>query len=173
MDSTPSSKAIEFLAFQITQNKHNGPICHATFLFLPTKESLRPMRVSFTECGKTQETPKKERSNVHTSLVLSQWRRKWSIDSPHFWHRKHLFAKAQPLFCNRSNVKTLPHKASHTKKLILGCAQDIQIIFEGKEATNTGCNALYKDFTEKTPSFYSTNLTLSSSSTLTIFPSKQ
>ena len=42
MDSTPSSKAIEFLAFQITQNKHNGPKSHATFLFLPTKEPLHP-----------------------------------------------------------------------------------------------------------------------------------
>ena len=68
MDSTPSSKAIEFLVFQITQNKHNGPKSHATFLFLPTKEPLQPIRVSFTERGKTQETPKKERSKVHTSL---------------------------------------------------------------------------------------------------------
>ena len=72
MDSTPSSKAIEFLAFQITQNKHNGPKSHATFLFLPTKEPLQPMRVSLTKCGNTQETPKKKRSKVHTSLVLSQ-----------------------------------------------------------------------------------------------------
>ena len=46
MDSTPSSKAIEFLAFQITQNKHNGPNCHATFLFFPTKDPLHPTRVS-------------------------------------------------------------------------------------------------------------------------------
>ena len=53
MDSTPSSKAIEFLAFQITQNKHNGPISHTTFLFLPTKEPLQPMRVSLTESEKT------------------------------------------------------------------------------------------------------------------------
>ena len=72
MDNTPSSKAIEFLAFQITQNKHNGLISHTTFLFLHTKEPLQPTRVSLTDCGKTQETPKKERSNVHTSLVLSQ-----------------------------------------------------------------------------------------------------
>ena len=54
MDSAQSSKAIEFLAFQMTQNKHNGPTCYATFLFLPTKEPLHP-----TERGKTQETPKK------------------------------------------------------------------------------------------------------------------
>ena len=53
MDNTPSSKAIEFLAFQLTQNKHNGPSCHAIFLFLPTKEPLQPKKVSFTECGKT------------------------------------------------------------------------------------------------------------------------
>ena len=153
MDNTPSSKAIEFLVFQIIQNKHNGPKSHATFLFLPTKEPLQPMRVSFTKRGKTQETPKKERNKVHTSLVLSQWRRRWSIDSPHFWQRKHLFAKTQPLFCNRSRVKTLPYEASHTKKLILGWAHDLQIIFEGNKAEEVGCIALYKDFTEKTPSF--------------------
>ena len=46
MDNTPSSKAIEFLAFQITQNKHNGPRCHATFLFLPTKEPLQSEQVN-------------------------------------------------------------------------------------------------------------------------------
>ena len=61
MDNTPSSKAIEFLAFQITQNKYNGPSCHATFHFLPTKESFQPKKVSFTEKGKTVETPKKKK----------------------------------------------------------------------------------------------------------------
>ena len=71
MDSTPSSKT-EFLVFQTTQNKHDGLKSHATFLFLPTKEPLQPMRVSFIERRKTQETPKKERSKVHTFLVLSQ-----------------------------------------------------------------------------------------------------
>ena len=60
MDSTQSSKTIVFLAFQMTQNKHNGPTCHATFLFLPTKEPLQPKRVSFTEKRKTQDTPKKK-----------------------------------------------------------------------------------------------------------------
>ena len=73
IDSTPSSKAIEFLAFQMTQNKHNGPKSHVTFLFLPIREPLQPIRVSLTEREKTQETPKKERSKVHTSLVLSQF----------------------------------------------------------------------------------------------------
>ena len=53
MDSTPSLKAIVFLAFQMTQNKHNGLTYHTTFLFLPTKEPLHPKRVSFTEKGNT------------------------------------------------------------------------------------------------------------------------
>ena len=53
MDNTLSSKAILFLAFQMTQNKHNGPTCHTAFLFLPTKEPLHPKRVSFTEKGNT------------------------------------------------------------------------------------------------------------------------
>ena len=53
MDSTQSSKAILFLAFQMTQNKHNGPTYHTAFLFLPTKEPLHPKKVSFTEEGNT------------------------------------------------------------------------------------------------------------------------
>ena len=158
MDNTLSSKAILFLTFQMTQNKRNGPSCHTFFLFVPTKEPLHPKRVSFTEEGNTQVTPNKERSNIHT--VFSQWRRRWSIDSSKVWHRKHLLAKAQPLFCKRSKVRTLPHEASQAKKLNLGCAQEFQIIFEGKEARETGCKALYKDLTEKTPSFESIHLTL-------------
>ena len=66
MDSTPSSKAILFLTFQMTQNKHNGPTCHATVLFLPTKVPLHPKRVSFTEKGKTQDTPKKKKGDIST-----------------------------------------------------------------------------------------------------------
>ena len=159
MDNTQSSKAIEFLAFHMTQNKHNGPTCHATFLFLPTKELLHPKRVSFAERGKTQETPKKEMSNIHPSLVFSQWMRRWPIDSSHVWHKKHLFAKAQPFFCKWSKVRTLPHEASHVKKLNLGCTQEFQIIFEGKETRDTGYIVLYKDFTKKTPSFESIHIT--------------
>ena len=71
IDSTPSSKAIEFLAFQMTQNKHNGPKSHVTFLFLPIKEPLQPIRVSLTESGKTQETPKKERSKPLSPLLVT------------------------------------------------------------------------------------------------------
>ena len=132
MDSPQSSNAIEFLAFQITQNKHNDPNCHATFLFFPTKEPLHPKRVSLTKRGKTHETPKKERNTIHTSLVFSQWIRRWSIDSSLLWQRKHLFAITQPLFCKRSKVRTLPHEASHAKKLNLACTQEFHIIFEGK-----------------------------------------
>ena len=75
MDSTPSSKAIEFLAFQITQNKHNSPISHVTFLFLPTKEPLQPIRVSLTDYGKTQETPKKkeeQRPHLPCSFTMKE-----------------------------------------------------------------------------------------------------
>ena len=49
MDNTLSSKAILFLAFQMTQNKYNDPTCHIVFLFLPTKEPLHPKKVSFAE----------------------------------------------------------------------------------------------------------------------------
>ena len=76
MDNTLSSKAILFLTFQMDQNKHNGLACQTTLRFLPTKDPLHPKRVSFTEEGNTQDTPNNEKSNIHTSLIFSQWRKR-------------------------------------------------------------------------------------------------
>ena len=117
MDSTPSSKAIEFLAFQITQNKHNGPISHVTFLFLPTKEPLQPIRVSLTDYGKTQETPKKKRNNVHTSLVLYNEGGGGQLTPHAFGIENTYLPKLNPSFANGPRLKLYPTKPPTQRSL--------------------------------------------------------
>ena len=118
MDNMQASKAIEFLAFQMTQNKHNGP-CHATFLFLPTKELLHPKRVSFIERGKTQETLKKERSNIHTSLVFSQWMRGGGQLTSHTYSTESIYLpKSNLSFANNPRLELFPMKPPTQRSLI-------------------------------------------------------
>ena len=112
MDSTLSSKSILFIAFQTDQNKRNRHTCHIALRFLPTKDPLHPKRVSFTKEGNTQDTPNNEKNNIHTSLVFSQWRRRWSIDSLNVWQKKHLLAKAQPSSEFGPRLGTFPTKPS-------------------------------------------------------------
>ena len=78
-DNTPSSKAILFLAFQTDQNKHKGLAFQTTLHILPTKVPFHPKRVSLTEKGNTHYTLNKVNNNFHTSLVFSQWRRRWPM----------------------------------------------------------------------------------------------
>ena len=80
-DSTPSSKVMLFLAFQTDQNKHRGAAFHTVLRFLPTQAPSHPKKVSLTKAGNTQHTPNRVKNSFHTSLIFSQWRRRWSIDS--------------------------------------------------------------------------------------------
>ena len=69
-DSTPSSKATLFLAFQTDQNKHRRRTFHTILPFLPTQAPSQPKKVSITEEGKTQHTPNRIKNSFHTSLVF-------------------------------------------------------------------------------------------------------
>ena len=87
MDSTPPSKAILFLTFQTNKNKHKGATFQTALRFLPTKDPFHAKRVSLTKEGNTQYTPNKMKNSFHTSLVHSQCRRRWSMDSSYAWHK--------------------------------------------------------------------------------------
>ena len=119
MDNTPSSKAIEFLAFQITQNKHNGPISHTTFLFLPTKEPLQPIRVSLTNCKKTQETPKKERKGTtFTPPLFFHSEGGGGQSTPHTFGIENTYLpKPNPSFTNGPRLKLYPTKPPTQRSL--------------------------------------------------------
>ena len=80
MDSTPPSKASLFLT-QTDQNKHKRLAFQTVLRFLPTKDHFHSKKVSLTEEGNTQYTSNKVKNSFHTSLVFSQWRRRWSMDS--------------------------------------------------------------------------------------------
>ena len=66
MDNTLSSKAILFLAFQMDQNKYNGPACHTALRFLPTRtpSTLRGFPLLKRETPKTLQTMKRATSTL-------------------------------------------------------------------------------------------------------------
>ena len=52
----------------------------------------------------------------------------WSTSSSE-WQKKHLFAKEYPLLWTWSKIKAFPQVTSHAKKVTLGGAQDLQMMF--------------------------------------------
>ena len=70
--SSTFSKASLFLSFQTIQKIHNEVVFQSFLHFLPTKESCQPRTVSLTIEGKTQDTPKKTKSNCKRTLTFSQ-----------------------------------------------------------------------------------------------------
>ena len=75
MESTLSSKAILFLAFQIVQEMQKGLAFQSFLCFLPTKVPFQPKSVALTEKGSTHDTPKRVNNISHKALVFTQWRR--------------------------------------------------------------------------------------------------
>ena len=105
-----------FLSFHTTQKRYKGASFQAFLRLLPTKDPNQPRRVSLTEQGRTQVTPKRANNNSHKTLVFVQWIKMWLIDFSSTRQKKHLLARVQPLLLSWSKVKTFPHKASQAKK---------------------------------------------------------
>ena len=116
IDKTSLSKTIMFLSFQTVQNKQKGAARQVFPRFLSTKEADHPEKVSLTVNERTQWTPNKENTRSHKTLALGQWTRMWFIVSSLAQHKKHLFAKIQPLLLSWSWVRTFPQEASQAKK---------------------------------------------------------
>ena len=70
IDNTSSLMATLFLAFQTVQKMQRGATLHTFQRFLPTKEPCQLRRVSLTEEGSTHDTPNKEKSKSHKTLVV-------------------------------------------------------------------------------------------------------
>ena len=81
IENSTFSKDLLFLSFQIVQKRHKGAALQTFFHFLPTKVSCQPSIVSLTVDCITQKTLKGENKSSHNTLVLSQCKRMWSIDS--------------------------------------------------------------------------------------------
>ena len=110
-----SSKALLFLSFQMVHIRQRGAALQAFSLFLPTKEPCQPRRFFFIEECITHCTPKRERIKNHNILDFSQNKRRWSMVSSSFLHKKHLLGTLQPNLFRRSVVSSLLQAASQPK----------------------------------------------------------
>ena len=104
-----SLKALPFLSFQMVHIKQRGAALQAFSLFLPTKEPCQPGKFLFTEECITHCTPKREKIKSHNILAFSQNKRRWSMVSSSFLHKKHLLGMLQPnlLRLTKSFLKSL------------------------------------------------------------------
>ena len=84
-----SSKTLLFLSFQMVLIRQRGAALQAFSLFLPTKDPCQPRRFLFTEECITHCTPKREKIKSHNILAFSQNRRRWSVVSSSYLHKKH------------------------------------------------------------------------------------
>jgi hypothetical protein len=88
--------------------------------------------MSITLLGITQEIPKRVKRVLHKAEATSQWRRKWSTDSPLLLHKQHLSTIITCLFLRLSKVRILPRVAGHTKKAAFKGARVRHTLFQGK-----------------------------------------
>ena len=68
IDSTSSSNAILFLAFQIVQKIHKGSALQTSFLFFPTNGPSQSKSFALTMADSTHCTPKKRKTTLIKSL---------------------------------------------------------------------------------------------------------
>ena len=117
--NSPPLKANLFLSFQTVQKIHNGMNFQIFFLFFPTNEPLREIKVSFTVSRRTHLTSINPKIISHRALVTIQCKRIWFTFSSSQPHRKQQFGRCTPLIWSLSRVSTFPHVASQAKKQTL------------------------------------------------------
>ena len=132
MDCSQSSKLLEFRSRQIHHIKQRGTILQITILRCCLKLQDQQSNKSATLCGITQQIPNKQKIILHISDAIEQWRRRWSIDSPHPLHIKNHSRTTKCLFRRLSIVKILPKAAVQEKKATRGGTFDCHTIFQGK-----------------------------------------
>ena len=122
------SQSLNHLAFYSChkhQNKQCGTKLHKSIfrclLNLPCQET----NSSPTLYAINQWIPNKQNTIELNSYDIGQWRRRWSIDSPHLLYIKHQSSTAICLFQRLSVVKIANLKGTF----------DYHIIFQGKQRT--------------------------------------
>ena len=115
-ENSSLSNVILFLSFHIAHKRHKGASFQVFLLFLPTKDPHQPRKVSLTEQGRTQVTPKRANNNSHKTLILMQWIKVWLVNFSSARQKKHLLARDWPFLLSWSKVKTFPQEASQSKK---------------------------------------------------------
>ena len=109
-----------FLSCQIIQNKVRGAAIQAFFCLFPTKEPRQERKVSLTDLGNTQLTPKIVKRRAHSNLAIEQCNNKLSTVSSFFPQRKHLLARVLSRFLIDQESTLCPKNLPKQKKTHLG-----------------------------------------------------
>ena len=72
IEKSSFSNATLFLSFQTVQKRHKGATLQTFTRFLPTNCPYHLRRISFTDEGRTQSTPKRLNNKSHKTLALVQ-----------------------------------------------------------------------------------------------------
>jgi hypothetical protein len=118
MKRSKSSKHLGFLFFQAHQEMQIGTIFKIAKL-LGLQEFHQLANKSITLLGITQDIPNQVKRAFHWAEATSQWRRRWSTNSPLLLHKQHLSTMITCIFLRLSTVRILPRAADHAKKAAL------------------------------------------------------
>jgi hypothetical protein len=87
---------------------------------------------STTRRGITQDRLKRLKIAFHKVRETSQWRRRWSTDSPFILHIQHLSITMTRFFLRLSKVRIFPYAAVQAKKATFKGTLVCHILFQGK-----------------------------------------
>jgi len=146
MDLSKSSKCLLFLSFHKHQKRQIGTIFQIAAL-IDLSDIYQQANSLITLLGITQDKSKRVKRALHKAEATSQWRRRWSIDSPLLLHMQHLSTIITCLFSRLSKVRILPSAADHTKKADLEGAWVHRTLFQGKQLPSEPANELKNDLT--------------------------
>jgi hypothetical protein len=150
MELSKSLKYLRFISFQTHQKMQIGTIFQiATFLGLP--DFHQHSNKSITLLDITQDILKRRKMLFHIAEATSQWRRRWSTDSPSLLHKQHLSTMIICLFLRLSIVRILSRATDHAKKAALERARVHHTLFQGKHLPSEQAKELKKDLTLNNP----------------------
>jgi len=122
---------MSFLSLHRHHNRHEFTIFHtATLRALPAVH--QHTYKSTTRLGITPKSSNQLKKTSHKAPTTSQWRRRWSTDSPFFLHIQHLSTTMTYHFFKLSMIKILPRTTNQAKKATLKETSVRQTLFQGK-----------------------------------------
>ena len=138
MDHSHPSKLLVFRSRQIHHIKQCGTILHIAILWCRLQLHDQQSNKSTTLCCITQQIPNKQKTILHISYAIGQWRRRWSTDSPYLLYYNTTQEQTKCLFWRLFVVRILPKVAAQEKKATWGVTFDCHTIFQGKGVTVDG-----------------------------------
>jgi hypothetical protein len=136
-----SSNCLSLRSLHRHHIRQQGTIFHTTTLWERPPVHQQAKR-STTRRGITQERLKRLKVAFQITQATSQWRRRWSTDSPFFLHKQHLSITMTRLFLRLSNVRIFPSATAQAKKATFKGTLVRQILFQGKWLVSLNTRAL-------------------------------